>query len=228
MTTKRQILDSFRSRLNEKQADSNYSNYFLYNTLMDNAKWLIKRDISAGRIYSNPSLFQTLTSLEIIETSTIDACCPIKTKCKIYRTKNMLPDMWIDNDGPVIRKITSVDGSFEFFRTTATTWQNKKEDPYQKFSPTKYAFFANGYLWIPEVNPHYINVDAYFVDDVRLLKDDCSDCTNKECLRFLDSKFMVPDWLHAEMFSKALEQVAGITKKLPEDLQIDKNANRKN
>jgi hypothetical protein len=38
---------------------------------------------------------------------------------------------------------------------------------------------------------------------------------------------MLPDWLEAEMFSKALEQLAGITEKIPEDEKIDKNPNRK-
>lgn len=224
MSTKRQIIESFREKLKERNADSDYTNQFLYNSLMEHAKWLIKREISAGRIYINNSLFQTLQCLEVIETSPIDPCCPVKVNCKIYRTKNKLPEMWIDNSGPVIKTVTSVDGSTEFLITSADQWRSKKEDPYQKIAKVKYAFFSEGYLFFPEYNPHRANVNGFYTDDISS-KNECSD--KKECVRFLDTKFMLPDWLQAEMYAKALQLLVPL-KGLPVDEQIDKNTNRKN
>ena len=231
LSTKRQIVSHFRKMLQEQGADSNFGNQFLYNALMDQAKWLIKREISAGRIYRNNSFFQTLPCQEVIETSTIDPCCPIKTKCKIYRTKHKLPEMWIDSNGPVLRYVTSIDGTTDFFITDPVTWQSKRNNPYHKMIDGKYTFPADGYLWFPEHNPHWINANGYYTDDVSLLEakpcdPECKD-DKKECVRFLDTKFMVPDWLHSEMFAKAF-QLMFPTKQLPEDVQIDKNTNRKN
>ena len=223
--TKREAIDLFREELRERNADSTYSNQFLYNELLKHAKWLIKREVSGGKIYINNSFFQTLSCIEIIETSVIDKCCPIKSNCKIYRTKNKIPPIWIDNNGPIIKTIFSVDNSTDFFLTSGVDWQVKRNDPYQKMSPVKYCLYADGYLWFPEYNPHRINLFAFFMDDISN-KNECSPI--KPCLRFLDTKFMIPDWLEAEMFAKALEQMAGISKKLPEDAQIDKNVNRKN
>jgi hypothetical protein len=57
MSTKRQVIESFRNKLRERNADSNYSNQFLYNTLTEHAKWLIKREISSGRIYSRRNFY---------------------------------------------------------------------------------------------------------------------------------------------------------------------------
>ncbi len=223
--TKRTAIDLFREELRERNADSKYSNQFLYNELIKHSRWLIKREVSGGRIYVNNSFFQTLSCIEVIETSTIDTCCPVKTNCKIYRTKNKLPDMWTDNGGPIIKAINSVDNTTKFIFTNPTTWQSKRNDPYLKMGDNKYVFYSDGYLWFPEHNPHRINVYSFFTDDI----SDKNECTeNKSCVRFLDTKFMLPDWLEAEMFAKALEQVAGISKKLPEDEQIDKNVNRKN
>ncbi len=226
MSTNRQVIESLRNKLRERNADSNYSNQFLYNTLAEHAKWLIKREISSGRIYRNTSFFQTLGCQEVVESSTVDKCCPVKVNCKIYRTRNKIPRTWIDNNGPVIKTVTSVDGTTEFSVTTPTTWQNKKNDPYQQMSDSKYAFFGDGYLWFPDVNPHRINIHAFFKEDIKRL----SNCESKEndCVRFLDQEFMIPEWLEAEMFAKALEQLAGISKRLPEDEQIDKNSTRKN
>lgn len=221
--TKREAIESLRNKLRERTADSNYSNQFLYQCLIEHAKWLIKRDITAGRIYKNVFFFRTLKCQRVIETSLIDPCCPITTNCKIYRTECKLPDMWIDNDGPIIKTITSVDSSTDFWRTTPTTWQNKKRDPYQKLSDEKYSFYADGYLWFPEDNPHLVNVNAFWVDDVAQLNG----CIKQDCVRFLDTEFLIPGWLEGEMFAKALEQLAGVSKRLPEDNQIDKNPTRK-
>ncbi len=223
--TKRTAIETFRDELRERNADSTYSNQFLYNVLLNHAKWLIKREISRGKIYINNSFFQTLSCQEVIEVSTIDSCCPVKTNCKIYRTKDKLPEMWIDEYGPVLKSISSVDGTTEFFFTSAAGWQNKRNDPYQKMTDMKYTFFSDGYLWFPEHNPHRINIYGFYTDDIT----DKSDCAEKKpCVRYLDTQFMLPGWLEGEMFAKALEQVAGITKRLPEDAQIDKNVNRKN
>lgn len=226
MSTKRTVIDSFRNKLRERNADSNYTNQFLYNVLLEHAKWLVKREIRNGNIYTNNSFFQTLGCQEVIETSTVDECCPVRVNCKIYRTKDKLPEMWVDTAGPVIKNITSVDGTTEFFMTSPSTWQQKRLDPYAKMIESKFVFFADGYLWFPEHNPHRVNIVGFYTDSI----DHKSNCKEKQddCKRFLDTPFMLPDWLEAEMFAKALEQVAGITKRLPEDEQIDKNATRKN
>lgn len=225
MSTKRQVIDSLRNKLRERNADSNYSNQFLYHTLLEQAKWLIKREIGKGKIYNNSSFFQTLLCQEVIETSLIDPCCPIKTNCKIYRTKCKLPDVWLDEKGPILKAITSVDSSTSFSITSSTIWQNKKLDPYNKKASEKYAFISDDYIWFPEHNPHMINILGFWTDDVSELNG-CSD--TKSCIRYLDTKFMLPDWLEAEMIAKAIELLAGVSKRLPEDEQIDKNTTRKN
>jgi hypothetical protein len=228
MNTKRAKIESFRDKLRERSADTTYSNQFLYTVLVEHAKWLIKREISAGRIWRNVSFFQSLTCLDVIETSIIDACCPIKTNCTIFRTKDKMPELWQDDNGPLIKSVTSVDYSTTFFYTTPTAWQNKKEDPYNKKSSEKYVFFANGYLWFPEHNPHKINVYGFFTDDVSMVDTTCNPCKDKPCTQFLDTPFFFPEWVEAEMYAKALEQLAGVSKRLPEDEQIDKNPTRKN
>lgn len=228
MSTKRQVIESLREKLKERNADSTYSNQFLYNVLLEHSKWLIKRDISNGRIYKNTFFFQPLKCQDVIEVPSIDACCPIKSDCVIYRTKNKIPDIWIDNNGPIIKSVSSVDspviGSTEFHLISPSSWQAKRNDPYQKMSKELYSFYSDGYIWFPEVNPHLVTILGFWTDDVSNLNG-CE--KNKKCVGFLDTKFMIPDWLEAEMFAKALEQLAGVTKRLQEDEQQDKNPTRK-
>lgn len=227
--TKRKAIESFRKSLQEQNADSNYTNQYLYDKLLTHTKWLIKREISAGRIYKNNSFFQTWKCQEIVEESTIDSCCPIKTNCRIYRTKYKIPEAWIDNNGPVLRNPTSVDRSTEFFIIGAQDWLAKKNNPYTKMGKTKYAFVADNYIFFPLDNPGRIHVPGFYTDDLALIDNPCDSCDDekKDCIKFLDTKFMIPDWLEAEMFSKAIQELS-FTKQLMEDTQIDKNPNRKN
>lgn len=226
--TKREAINQFRKEIQERNADSSYSNQDLYNALMKQAPWLIKREISAGKIYRNTFLFRTLPARDVIEVSTLPACITIPTNCKIYRTKHTLPEAWVDNLGPVIKEVNSLDNSTRFTLITSSQWQDKIQDPYQKFSTEKYVFYADGYLWFPKNNPHKVNIRAFWKDDVRLVKDNCEGCSDdKECIKFLDTDFMVPDWVLAELFSKATQALMP-SKQMQEDNQIDKNPTRKN
>lgn len=224
MSTKRELITSLRKKIQERNADSNFTNQDLYQTLFEQAKWLIKRDINSGRIYKNVAFFQTLICQDVIEVPTIDSCCPVTTCCKIYRTKDKIPDFWVDEDGPIIKSVTSIDGTTSFELTTPTTWQSKRNDPYQKKSKQMYGFYNDGYLWFPENNPHKINILGFWVDDISTLNG-CQE--NPPCIRYLDTKFVIPDWLEAECIAKAVEMLAGVTKRLPEDEEINKNNMRK-
>lgn len=227
MSTNRQVIDSLREKLRERNADSNYTNQFLYQTLIEQAKWLIRRESTAGRIWKSSSLFQPFT-IRIVEVPLVDSCLGIKTNCKIYRSADKLPELWEEENGPFIKSVSSLDGSTDFFYTNSTTWQSKRKDPYQRKTDTKYSFFEGGYLWIPEHNPHKVTVLGYFVDDISLIDQDCIECDDKkDCIRFLDTPFLAPSWIEAEMMAKAVELLAGVSKKLPEDEQINKNPNSK-
>lgn len=220
LKSKRQIINSFRKKLQEQGADSNYTNQQLYNALIEQGTWLIKREIAAGRIWRNTYFFQTWRCQKVEED--IDHCCPVKTGCKMFRTKNKLPDVWIDNNGPIVKNVTSIDSTTDFFVVSPSDWQNKRNDPYEKMSKNKYSFFADGYFWFSD-NPNRANIHGFFKDDISHLND-CN--PSNDCVRFLDTSFMIPEWLHAEMMSKAMQLLIP-SKQMPEDSDINKNTNRK-
>ncbi len=227
MSTKREIIDSLRMKLRELNADSTFSNKFLYQTILEQASWLIRREAAAGRIWISNALFQNIP-VRMIEVPLIDSCLPIKSGCKIFRSEVKVWDVWMDAYGPLIKSVSSVDGSTDFFYTTSMTWVSKKKDPYKKKTSQKFFFFEDGYIWIPEHNPHFVTMSAFFMDDTSLLKQDCLDCDkDKDCVKFLDTKLMIPHWIEAELLSKALELLVGVTKRMPEDEQINKNPNTK-
>lgn len=226
--TNREAINQFRREVNERNADSTFTNKDLYTVLMKQAPWLISREAEAGRILTNQSLFQTLRARDVVEVSAVPSCLSIRTNCKIYRTKHKVPEMWTDNSGPIIRRVTSIDGSTSFFPITILSWEDIQKDPYEQYSDVKYVFFSDGYFWFPKYNPNKANFECYFKNDISLVNEECSECdSEKDCVKFLDTEFKVPEKLLAELFSYALKELLP-SKQMQDDNQIDKNPTRKN
>lgn len=222
--TKRSIINTLRQEIKELSSDTFYSNKFLYTVLIKHAMWIVKREIRSGKVYKNMSLFKSLKCIKVVESSIIDPSCPIQLECNIWRTDKRLPETWQDDYGPVIKYAMSIDDSTRFHLISKEEWINKRNSPYAKWDKTKYCIFSDGYLWFPVHNPRLINVYGYWIDGAEF-HSECGD--GKKCNRYLDSEFSVPDWTIAEITSKALEQLAKVTKALPNDEQIDKNETRK-
>lgn len=222
--TNREIISKLRKRIQEKDADSTYTNKFLYSCLQEHAKWLIKREISAKRIYKSKRLFQTRPCIPVIKASKINEACPIKTNCVVYRTRYRLDEMWQDEFGPLILRVTSIDGSTEFTLVSPQDYTNKLNDPYFKYNKTLYAIYEDGYIWFEDKAPKKINVTFYPKYDITG-KYGCNVGCCEDCISFLDQQFMIPDWLEAEVIAKVLEQLIGSTKQILEDNVINKEPN---
>jgi hypothetical protein len=226
MITNREILALLRKGLNESGADSTYTNKFLYSKLKEHAKWLIPREAKSGKLYSGTSIFQTAPCIPIIKVNSTSNCCSINTCCTLFRTRNKIANFWEDAYGPIIRRITSIDGSYSFTYISASDWERKTTNPYNKKNKEQYVFFDNGYFWFPDKAPKKVNITGFFEEDI-IGKYAC-DKVKLPCVKFLDTRFSIPEYLTAELVSKVTQQIAQITKRLPEDADINKNTNRKN
>ena len=147
MSTNREMIAKIRKSIQEKDADSTFTNKFLYSKLKEHAKWLIRREISAGKIYRSKSLFQSATCIPVVRANKISDCCPIKTDCIVFKTCDKIDELWEDDYGPIISTITSIDGSTRFILLSALNYQIKKDNPYSKWGKEKYAFYADNRIW---------------------------------------------------------------------------------
>jgi hypothetical protein len=224
--TKRDAILKLRESIRERGSDSTYSNKYLYTILEIHSKWLIKREESAKRIYKSDTLFKKLKCFPVMEVSSIDDECSVKTNCKVFRTVDKVPECWEDTDGYIIKDVASLDGSHTFKRSTFTSWRDKQNNPYSKFlgGTITYFFFLDGYLYFTDKAPREIIIIGYFKDDVSHLGN-C--CKPKECSKFLDGEFNIPEWIEGELFAQATQELAGITKRMLEDEQPDSNTLRK-
>jgi|694.fasta_scaffold00342_45 hypothetical protein len=224
MITKRQAILQLRKKIQEQHADTGYTNQFLYLSILEQAKWIVKREIRSGRVYKNMDLFKPLKCKRVVESSIIENSCPIKIPCNIWRTDKKLPDTWQDDYGPVIKYAMSVDDSTRWHLISKEEWINKQSSPYFKLDKTKYMIYSDGYLWFPRENPKRINIYGYWIDDP-LLYSECGD--KPQCIKYLDTPLYIPDWTEAEIINKAFEILIKGTKQIPLDEDINKSENRK-
>src|SRR4051812_39629523 len=100
--TKRYYISKLRNKLKEVNADSIYTNKYLFSIVEGNAKWLIQREFTSNRLFQNKALFQKIPCVQVIEVNKISERCPDFLKGeKIYRTPK-LPPMWNSEFGPII------------------------------------------------------------------------------------------------------------------------------
>lgn len=220
----REVLSQVKVPNKGVNADSRITGRYIYSLLKKHRDWLLKQIDSKYYLYNLSYLFQTIKCVDVIPVPTIDECCGIKSACKIYRTKERLPDILNSYYGPIIRKVTSIDNSTRMQNTTALEWNRKTENPDMiNFDKSSYYYWEDGYLYLPNANWKKVKVEAYFNDDVSRF-DKCT--PENACISILDKPFRLPNDLMAQCVENVNKELM-IYQQIPDDVQNDKNPNRK-
>lgn len=191
----------------------------------------MSRDADAFRLTRRDSIYQTLKCVEVEEAPAIDPCCGLRSKCTVFRTKNKLPDLLEDSMGPRISMVAPIDNMFkskgsdkQLLVISAKDWLKKLDNPWSKFNMDGYVIYNDGYLYFPNRNWKLVLVEGIFLEDISSYNS-CSE--DNSCKRFLDNKVFAPERQVAEAIGKSIEELAGVYKRMPEQVTIDKNDNNK-
>ena len=181
----------------------------------------MRRQDSQNKLSKFNSIWQTLPCLELIEIDKVEACCAgIKSGRTIMRTKDKLPTFMEGYWGPLIRSVTSIDGSQELNPTTPGVYTSMTKTTGFKYNKTKYYWFLNGYLYMPNINWEALKIEGIFIQDVSKYTDEDT------CIKRMDHKINVPEFLLAEAEKMAIQDFIGRLQ-IPSDLSDDNiNLNR--
>ena len=139
MTTIGDTVSRMRNVLKAVKEDPFLTDRFIYSVIIKYAKMLIRRQDNENKIMRFQSLFKVLPCIELIEVDKIEACCVgVKTKCKIMRTKDKLPNVLEGAYGPLFRTISSIDGSQEVVKTYPITYTAMTKSTNFKYNNNKY------------------------------------------------------------------------------------------
>ena len=128
-----------RNQIKAVRQDAFLTDRFLYSIVSKHAKWLMKREDSKNKLLAFSGVMQVMDFVELIEIDKVEACCTgIKSDCTIKRTKDKLPVFLQGYYGPLIRTISSLDGSEELQPTLPSTYVNLSNSKNFKYNKTKY------------------------------------------------------------------------------------------
>jgi len=213
-TTIGEATSRVRNVLKAVKEDAFITDRFLYSLIQKYSKLLIRRQEVADKLMQFHNLFETLPCVDLIEVDRIEACCiGIKTGCTFRRTKDKLPAFLENARGPVIRDVTTVDGSQSLEPTYPMLYTNMTKTSGWKYNKKKYYWYQDGYIYIPDVEWESIRIEAIFDEDVSSFNcsTDVTDCRPQQ-----EREMGIPDFLFAEIEQMALKEIL-TTGQIPSD-----------
>jgi hypothetical protein len=214
------FISRIRNLVKGVKQDAFLTDRFIYSIIRKHASWLLKREDSTSKLQRNNSIFQTLGCTELIEVDKVQACCSgIRSGCTIKRTKEKLPTIMEGYFGPVIRSVTSIDGSEELQSVLPSSYVSMTKLGSFKYNKQKYYWFLDGYLYFPNLDWDAIRIEALFEDNISPLNEgeDIS-CQNKQ-----DGSFNLPESLSGELESHVMKDLTMLFS-IPPDNNHDKQS----
>ena len=213
MTTNREAISRLRNLIKAVNEDAFITDRYIYSLLIKHSKAILHRKDVEDKLRLNESLFETIPYVELIEIDKIEAdCAGIKTGCKIMRTKKKLPKLMTATEGPIIRVVSSIDGSDIFQQCIAAVYVSMTLSTTFKYNKTHYFWYKNGYLYFPNILWDAVSVEGMFEESI---SGYCSTDEN-DCALAQDSPLKLPDYLFSEVESLVFQDL-GMLFKIPED-----------
>lgn len=215
-----ELISEARQLARELNADSRLSNKAIW-SIIDKARlWIIRRESDKMKLIRHESLFQTIKCVLVEEAPVIDPCCGIRSRCKIFRTRIKLPELFEDVEGVIIKAVFSIDGSTEFTPIKISEYTRKLDSPENKYDKGEYYFYNNGYLYFPKNPIRMVMVKGYFKHEVET-NGDCQECKDKPCKSRLEEEAYLPDDLRGELMEYVKKDLM-MYKQIRPDIDINK------
>lgn len=219
MVTIGTVISRVKNQVKGVRQDAFLTDRYVHSVVVKYSQLLMRRQDSQNKLMKFNSIWRTLDCLELIEVDKIEACCAgIKSGCTIRRTKEKLPVMLEGYWGPLIRTVSSIDGSEELYATTPGQYTSMTKTTSFRYNKFKYFWYLNGYLYMPNLDWDAIKVEAIFTENAT---SDHDACTKKQEL-----EINVPEFLLAEIEAMVIKDL-GSRLAIPTDLNDDNiNLNR--
>ena len=211
MTTIGEAISRVRNTLKAVKEDPFLTDRVIYSSLIKYGQTLMKREDNQFRLMKISSIFQVLPYVELIDVDKVEAgCFGVYSGCYFKRSKEKLPTILNGAMGPVIRTVSSIDGSIEMFRTDPGTWVSMTKTTTFKYNTRKYFWYLNGYLYAPNIDWEAIKVEAVF-DGVT---DPCNDKEQCEIAQY--KQLNIPEYLFSEVEQFVIKELT-MTMQVPSD-----------
>jgi hypothetical protein len=213
MTTIGEAISRVRNTLKAVKEDPFLTDRTIYYSLLKYGQTLLKREDNQYRLMKISSIFTALPYLELIDVDKIEAgCIGVYSGCYFKRSKEKVPGILNGMMGPIIRTVSSIDGTEIMYRTQPGTWVSITKSTTFKYNKRKYFWYLDGYLYFPNVDWDAVRVEAIFDGD----KSEFLCDVEESCKIRQDNAFPFPEYLFSEMEQFAVKELTMIAQ-IPTD-----------
>tara|TARA_R110000803_G_scaffold164755_2_gene228397 strand:+ start:919 stop:1590 length:672 start_codon:yes stop_codon:yes gene_type:complete len=211
MTKISEVISRIRGQIKAEVQDAFVTDRYVYSLIIKYAQVLMRRQDFANKLMKFNSVWKALPYVELIDIDKIEATCSgIQSGCTFKRTKEKLPDMIEGYWGPLIRTISSIDGSIEMQATQPGTYTSMTKTTSFRYNTTKYWWYINGYIYIPNVEWDAIKIEGVFDDNIGAwLCEEGAECTPR-----YEQEINIPEALFAEIEAQVISAMM-VTVKIP-------------
>ncbi len=211
MTKISEVISRIRGQIKAEVQDAFVTDRYVYSLIIKYAQVLMRRQDFANKLMKFNSVWKSLPYVELIDIDKIEATCSgIQSGCTFKRTKEKLPDMIEGYWGPLIRTISSIDGSIEMQATQPGTYTSMTKTTSFRYNTTKYWWYINGYIYIPNVEWDAIKIEGVFDDNIGAwLCEEGAECTPR-----YEQEINIPEALFAEIEAQVISAMM-VTVKIP-------------
>jgi hypothetical protein len=211
-----------RNMLKAVKDDPFITDRFIYSLINKNALFLMKQEDSYNKLLKFQSFFKSLPCVELIEVDKIEACCSnVTSGITIMRTKDKIPKLMEASFGPLIRSVTSIDGSQEAYITQPSIYAGMSKTSGARYNKNKYYWYLNDYLYFPNIQWEAVKVEGIFEDDI---SDFLCDSCEQRCVPMQDKDFQIPEYLFAQIEQNVIKDLT-VSLQIPSDAAVDDNQN---
>lgn len=213
MTTLGEVISRIRSQVKAVSQDAFVTDRYIYSLVLKYAQVLMKREDGSNKLMRFNSVFKILPYVELIEVDKVQAqCTGIKSGCTIMRSKQRLPEIMNGYWGPIIRTVSSIDGSIDVQPTQASIYVSMTKTTTFRYNDSKYYWYLDGYIFIPNVDWDAIQVESIFTGSIQDWL-----CPSKDsCSPRYEQDINIPDGLLAEIEQQVLSVMMN-TVQIPTD-----------
>ncbi len=206
-----EVISRIRGQVKAEVQDAFVTDRYVYSLIIKYAQVLMRRQDFANKLMKFNSVWKSLPFVELIDVDKVEASCSgIQSGCTFKRTKEKLPEMIEGYWGPLIRTISSIDGSIEVQATQPGTYTSMTKTTSFKYNKTKYWWFIDDYIYLPNVAWDAIKIEGVFDDNIGawLCEKDA------ECVPRYEQEINIPESLFAEIEAQVINAMM-VTVKIP-------------
>lgn len=201
MTSIGEAISRVRNAVKGAKEDAFLTDRNIYYLLIKYGQTLLKREDNQFRLMKISSIFQVLPYVELIDVDKVEAgCVGVYSGCYFKRSKEKLPTILSGIFGPIIRTVSSIDGTIELYRTDPGTWVSMTKTTTFKYNKNRYFWYLNGYLYFPNIDWEAVRVEAIF-------EGQADTCTTDDCLIKQDQPLPFPEYLFSEIEQFAVKEL---------------------